>query len=260
MKQSLEVLEKLQAQSIFLLNSFYLVPKWGSLSYFSYLPASDCIKNSWGDISLLDYLYFFSKKNLIMFSLKIKTMIWMIVLWSNFCLFSQLAEKFIFVDLSFNKILDMYQLRMTNFALKKPLQVVQPHLMCPKFMSYDSYRNCHFVRSRDLPLSLMCCRQLFPETANPLLLSPRFLPQNDCFLTRSRQFLIMSIWAPLLHFAGTLWSGTIVLYCWVLRMTFLILAFFQKHTIPVPKHPRLSSLSSGNDGDWKFSLPSDDFV
>ncbi|KAK4273697.1 hypothetical protein QN277_017040 [Acacia crassicarpa] len=83
-------------------------------------------------------------------------------------------------------------------------EVVEPHLMCPKFMSYDSYRNCHFVRSRDLPLSLMCCRQLFPETANPLLLSPRFLPQNDCFLTRSRQFLIMSIWAPLLHFAGTL--------------------------------------------------------
>ncbi|XP_028792671.1 60S acidic ribosomal protein P0-like [Neltuma alba] len=83
-------------------------------------------------------------------------------------------------------------------------EVVHPHLMCPKFMSYDSYRNCLFVRSRQLPLSLRCCRQLFPETTNPLLLSPRFLPQNNCFLTRSRQFLIMSIWAPLLHFAGTL--------------------------------------------------------
>ncbi|KAF7816338.1 60S acidic ribosomal protein P0-like [Senna tora] len=84
-------------------------------------------------------------------------------------------------------------------------EVVHPLVMCPKFVSYESYRNCLFMRSRQLPLGLTCCQQqLLPQTADPLLLCQQFLPYNNCFMMRSRQFLIMSVWAPILYFAGTL--------------------------------------------------------
>ncbi|KAK7267890.1 hypothetical protein RIF29_20570 [Crotalaria pallida] len=83
-------------------------------------------------------------------------------------------------------------------------KVVDPILMCPKFMSYDSYQNCSYMQSGQLPLSLTCCKQQPTQTSEPFLVGSKFLPHQHCFLVRSRQFLMTSLWAPLLLLAGNL--------------------------------------------------------
>ncbi|OIV90366.1 hypothetical protein TanjilG_19775 [Lupinus angustifolius] len=83
-------------------------------------------------------------------------------------------------------------------------KVVDPILMCPKFMSYDSYQNCSYMQSGQLPLNLKCCKEQSSESSEPFLVSSKFSPHQHCFLMRSRQFLMTSIWAPLLLLAGNL--------------------------------------------------------
>ncbi|KAJ1397755.1 Ribosomal protein L10P [Sesbania bispinosa] len=84
------------------------------------------------------------------------------------------------------------------------VQVVNPILMCPKYMSYDSYRTCSYMQSGQLPLGLTCCNQQSSQASEPFLVCSKFSPQQHCFLMRSRQFLMTSIWAPFLLLAGNL--------------------------------------------------------
>ncbi|KAK7293635.1 hypothetical protein RJT34_16507 [Clitoria ternatea] len=80
-------------------------------------------------------------------------------------------------------------------------KVVQPILMCPKYMSYDSYHGCSYMQSGQLPLGLTCCNQQSSQESEPFLVCSKFLPHQHCFMMRSRQFLMTSIWAPLLLLA-----------------------------------------------------------
>ncbi|XP_057417233.1 60S acidic ribosomal protein P0-like [Lotus japonicus] len=83
-------------------------------------------------------------------------------------------------------------------------KVVDPILMCPKYMTYDSYRTCSYLQSGQLPLGLTCCNQQSAQTSEPFLVCSKFLPHQHCHLMRSRQFLMTSIWAPFLLLAGNL--------------------------------------------------------
>ncbi|XP_061343489.1 large ribosomal subunit protein uL10-like [Gastrolobium bilobum] len=83
-------------------------------------------------------------------------------------------------------------------------KVVHPILMCPKFLSYDTYHNCSFLQSGQLPLGLTCCKQQSSQASEPFLVSSKFLPHQHCYLMRSRQFLLTSLWAPFLLLASNL--------------------------------------------------------
>ncbi|XP_061376435.1 large ribosomal subunit protein uL10-like [Gastrolobium bilobum] len=83
-------------------------------------------------------------------------------------------------------------------------KVVHPILMCTKFLSYDTYHNCSFLQSGQLPLGLTCCKQQSSQASEPFLVSSKFLPHKHCYLMRSRQFLLTSLWAPFLLLAGNL--------------------------------------------------------
>lgn len=91
------------------------------------------------------------------------------------------------------------------FSLTFSLQVVNPILMCPKYMSYDSYHTCSYMQSGQLPLGLTCCQQQSSQASEPFLVCSKFSPAQHCFMMRSRQFLTTSIWAPFLLLAGNLW-------------------------------------------------------
>ncbi|PNX74943.1 60S acidic ribosomal protein p0-like [Trifolium pratense] len=84
------------------------------------------------------------------------------------------------------------------------LKVVNPILMCPKYRSYDSYKTCSYMQSGQLPLGLTCCHQQSSEASEPFLVSSKFSPPQHCYLMRSRQFLMTSIWSPFLLLAGNL--------------------------------------------------------
>ncbi|WJX81028.1 hypothetical protein P8452_63959 [Trifolium repens] len=84
------------------------------------------------------------------------------------------------------------------------LKVVNPILMCPKYRSYDSYKTCSYMQSGQLPLGLTCCNQQSSEACEPFLVSSKFSPPQHCYLMRSRQFLLTSIWSPFLLLAGNL--------------------------------------------------------
>lgn len=84
------------------------------------------------------------------------------------------------------------------------LKVVNPILMCPKYMSYDSYKTCSYMQTGQLPLGLTCCNQQSSQASEPFLVSSKFSPPNHCYLMRLRQFLATSIWSPLLLLAGNL--------------------------------------------------------
>ena len=79
--------------------------------------------------------------------------------------------------------------------------------MCPKYLSYESYRNCSYMQSGQLPLGLKCCNQQSSQDSAPFLVGSKFVPHQHCFMMRSRQFLAMSVWSPLLLLAGNLWCG-----------------------------------------------------
>ncbi|WVZ25469.1 hypothetical protein V8G54_004013 [Vigna mungo] len=84
-------------------------------------------------------------------------------------------------------------------------KVVQPILMCPKYMSHDTYQNCSYMQSGQLPLGLTCCNQQQSlQVSEPFLVCSKFQPHQHCFMMRSRQFLMTSIWSPLLLLAGNL--------------------------------------------------------
>ncbi|XP_027939454.1 60S acidic ribosomal protein P0-like [Vigna unguiculata] len=84
-------------------------------------------------------------------------------------------------------------------------KVVQPILMCPKYMSHDTYHNCSYMQSGQLPLGLTCCnQQQSSQVSEPFLVCSKFQPHQHCFMMRSRQFLMTSIWSPLLLLAGNL--------------------------------------------------------
>ncbi|MED6180541.1 hypothetical protein PIB30_011053 [Stylosanthes scabra] len=84
------------------------------------------------------------------------------------------------------------------------LRVVDPLLMCPKYLSYESYRNCSYMQSGQLPLGLKCCNQQSSQDSEPFLVSSKFTPHQHCALMRSKQFLAMSVWSPLLLLAGSM--------------------------------------------------------
>ncbi|KAL4306835.1 hypothetical protein AHAS_Ahas16G0218000 [Arachis hypogaea] len=83
-------------------------------------------------------------------------------------------------------------------------KVVDPLLMCPKYLSYESYRNCSYMQSGQLPLGLKCCNQQSSQDSEPFLVCSKFTPHQHCFMQRSKQFLAMSVWSPLLLLAGSL--------------------------------------------------------
>ncbi|MED6196026.1 60s acidic ribosomal protein P2 [Stylosanthes scabra] len=82
-------------------------------------------------------------------------------------------------------------------------KVVDPLLMCPKYLSYESYRNCSYMQSGQLPLGLKCCNQQSSQDSEPFLVSSKFTPHQHCVMMRSKQFLAMSVWSPLLLLAGS---------------------------------------------------------
>lgn len=84
------------------------------------------------------------------------------------------------------------------------LKVINPILMCPKYMSYDSYKTCSYMQSGQLPLGLTCCNQQSSQASEPFLVSSKFSPPQHCYMMRSRQFLLTSIWSPFLLLAGNL--------------------------------------------------------
>ncbi|KAL1347037.1 hypothetical protein HN51_020556 [Arachis hypogaea] len=84
------------------------------------------------------------------------------------------------------------------------LKVVNPLLMCSKYLSYESYRNCSYMQSGQLPLGLKCCNQQLLQDSEPFFVCSKFMPHQHCLMTRSRQLLAMSVWSPLLLLAGHL--------------------------------------------------------
>lgn len=128
------------------------------------------------------------------------------------------------------------------------LQVVQPILMCPKYTSYDTYQNCTYMQSGQLPLGLTCCNQQSAQASEPFLVCSKFLPHQHCFLMRSRQFLMTSIWSPLLLLAGNLWRGWSMLI-WITYMVCSTL--FLEHYWILPSH---GMIENEYDFDQGFNL------